>query len=332
MTKTRNHLRTARLALFAVAITAALRAAAPPPSQLEYPEARELVHKGLDLLMNGDPDAATEVFRQIQSRDPQSPLGYLYEADAVWWKIYYTTANLVDPEVLDVVSSPTTPYDSHFEDLVNLTITRAAALRSVHRDEARNNLNQALAYALRARLAGLRGQDLPTARAGKKMRSFCQAALRLDPNLTDAYLGLGIYNYFVDTLPTIVKLLRFLIALPGGSRQVGLEQLHRVIANGDLTVSDARFQLAKDYSRHNERQYAKSLELFQGLARDYPGNPLWTLLMGSLECRLDRPQPCEAAYRDVLKQTPGELSEVKRAVHAAAVTALQRLHPDEKIE
>jgi predicted Zn-dependent protease len=145
-------------------------------------------------------------------------------------------------------------------------------------------------------------------------------------------LGLGIYNYFVDTLPTIVKLLRFLIALPGGSRQAGLEQLHRVIAEGDLTVSDARFQLAKDYSRYNERQYAKSLELFQGLAHDYPGNPLWTLLIGSLECRLDRPQPCEAAYRDVLKQTPGEQSEVKRAVHAAAVTALQRLHPDEKVE
>lgn len=331
MTKTRNHLKTARLALFSVAVTSALQAAAPP-RQLEYQEARQLVHQGLDPLMNGDPDAATEVFRQIQSQDPQSPLGYLYEADAVWWKIYYTTADLVDPEVLDVVSSETTPYDSHFEDLVTLAITKAAALRSTHQDEARNDLYEALAFALRARLAGLRGQDLPTARAGKKMRSFCIAALRLDPNLTDAYLGLGIYNYFVDTLPTIVKLLRFLIALPGGSRQVGLEQLHRVIEKGDLTVGDARFQLAKDYSRHNERQYAKSLELFQELARDYPGNPLWTLLIGSLECRLDRPEACEAAYREVLKQTAGDQPEVKRAVRAAALAALQRLHPGEKIE
>jgi predicted Zn-dependent protease len=164
------------------------------------------------------------------------------------------------------------------------------------------------------------------------MRALSLAALRLDPQLTDAYMGVGLYNYFVDTLPTIVKLLRFLIALPGGSRELGLEQLSWAAQKGDVTRADAKFQLAKDYSRSSEKQYAKSLNLFQEFEREYPHNPLWPLLAADLECRLDRVQPCEASYREVLRQTAGEKAQAKRVVHAAALRALERLHPEEKIE
>lgn len=301
-------------------------------SELEDKEERESSLQGLTLLMDGDPDAAIAVFREIQSRDPQSPLGYLLEGNALWWKIYYATADLIDPDVFDVVSSETTPYDSHFEDLVRIAVSKSYARLAKHEDEARTYLYLGLAYALRARLAGLRGKDLPTARAGKKMRSFMLTAVRRDPNMTDAYLGLGLYNYFVDTLPTIVKLLRFLIALPGGSREVGLQQLRQAAEHGELTRGEAKFLLAKDYSRRNEMQYAKSLEFFQELAREYPHNPLWTLLAGSVCCRLKRTQECEASYRMVFEQTAGETLESKRAIHAAAVLALQRLHPGQKIE
>lgn len=303
---------------------------APSPTQSresDDAEARQLVRQGLDRLMDGDPDAASEIFRRIETQNPQSPLGYLFEADAVWWKIYYTTADLVDPEVLDVVSSATTPYDAHFADLVKTAIAKSAAgLRE--RQDARLYLYQGLAYALRARLEGLRGRDLSTARAGKKMRSLSLAAVRLDPHLTDAYLGLGLYNYFVDTLPTIVKLLRFLIALPGGSRETGLEQLTQVAEKGDLARGDAKFQLAKDYSRLSEEQYAKSLALFQEFGREYPGNPLWPLLAAGVNCRLGHTQECAPAYRDILRRTAGETSEVRRAVNGAARLALQKMHAD----
>ncbi len=295
-------------------------------------ELRDYARRGLHLLMDADLDAASEVFRQIENRDPQSPLGYLLEADATWWKIYYTTSDLVDPDVFDVVSTEATPYDSHFEDLVNAAVSKSAARIRAREDEARNYLYQGLAYALRARLTGLRGRDLPTARAGKKMRSLLLTALRSDPDLTDAYLGVGIYNYYVDVLPTIIKLLRFLIALPGGSRELGLQQLRRASEKGELTRGEATFYLAKDYSRHNEMQYARSLELFQELGREYPHNPLWTLLAGSVHCRLGHNEECEALYREVFKNTAGEKTEAKQAIHAAARLALQRRHPGERLD
>jgi hypothetical protein len=287
----------------------------------------------MNLLMDGDPDAAVEIFRQIQAKDTQSPVGYLLEADATWWKIYYETGNLVDPDVFEAVTALVTPYDSHFNDLLNVAISKAAARLKSKEDVARSYLYLGMAHALQARLVGLRGKDdMRTARAGKKMRSALMKALQLDPNLKDAYAGLGIYNYFVDTLPTIIKILSIFIALPGGNRELGLKQLYDAAQQGELTCGDAKFYLAKDYSRTNEKLYGKSLQLFGELRHEYPHNPLWPLIMGSLHFRLGHTEQGEALYREVLKKTAGEKADVQQAVHRAAREALQRRHPGEKIE
>ncbi|MGD0922823.1 MAG: hypothetical protein ABSA70_13810 [Terriglobia bacterium] len=300
------------------------------PQPQDDSELRVLGRRGLELMMDGDLDSAIRIFRDIQGRDPQSPLGYLLEADATWWRIYYATANLVDPDVFAATDLPTTPYDSHFKDLVNATITKSESRIRAQQDVARNYLYQGMAYALRARLEGLRDRDLPTARAGKKMRALLLRALQLDPNLTDAYLGVGIYNYFVDTLSAIVKILSWLIGLPGGNRVEGLQQLQLTAEKGELTRAEAKFYLAKNYSRQNERQYARSLELFQQLAREYPHNPLWSMVMGSLHCRMGHAQECEALYRQVYRETAGKESEVNQALCRAARNALQRRHREEK--
>ena len=302
--------------------------AAEPTPRTSDSELREMGRRGLDLVMDGDLDAAVRIFRDIQKEDAQSPLGYLLEANAVWWRIYYSTANLVDPDVFAATNLLTTPYDAHFENLLNTTISRSEARIRAGQDVARNYLYEGMAYALRARLAGLRDKDLPTARAGKKMRTHLLKALELDPNLTDAYLGIGIYNYFVDTLSAIVKILRFFIGLPGGNRALGLQQMQRAAEKGELARGEAKFYLAKDYSRWNERQYQRSLELFHQLEHEYSNNPLWPMLIGSLHCRLGQTKECESRYREVLHKTKGQTSEVQQALHRAARNALERRHPD----
>jgi len=285
---------------------------------------------GLDLMMNGDLDAAIAVFQQIQRNDPQSPLGYVLEADATWWKVYYDSANLIDPDVFDVANLEATPYDSHFNDLIDVAIRKADARIRARQELARSYLYAGFAYALRARFEGLHDRDLPTARAGKKMRAYLLRARALDPNLTDAYLGLGIYNYFVDTLSTIVKILSIFIGLPGGSRTEGLRQLQVCAEKGEMARAEAKFYLGKDYSRGNEKQYEKSLRRFQELQQEYPRNPLWPMLIGSLNFRLGKPEQGEAIYREVYQRTAGKSSDLEGAVHQAAGQALGRLHPEEK--
>jgi hypothetical protein len=285
---------------------------------------------GLDLLMDGDPDSAVQVFRGIEESDPQSPLGDLLLADAVWWKIYFASGDLINPDVFDIVNTRTTPYDAQFDTLIDEVIRKAQAKINAREDVARNELYLGMAYGLQARLTGMRGDDLATARAGKKMRATLLDAISKDPSLKDAYLGVGIYNYFVDTLPAIVKLIRWFIGLPGGSREEGLRQIERTATEGDLARGEAKFYLAKDFSRPYEGQYQKSLELFQQLSREYPRSGLWKILEGSLEIELGHKAGGEALYRQVLNETAGSTREAGRAFHRAAKKALLTQHPDEK--
>ncbi len=305
---------------------------APPPAVTTEGATMQLGDKGMARLMNGDLDGAIAIFHQIQVQDADSPLGYLLQADALWWKIYYTTADLIDPDVFDVVYSRQTPYDSEFQTLIQTTIHKAKSRIDQREDVARSYLYEGMAYALQGRLDGLRAKDLATARDGKKMRSFLQTAIGLDPQLTDAYAGLGLYNYFVDTLPGIVKVLRFLIGLPGGNRELGIQQITIAAARGELTRAEAKFYLAKDYTRSNENQFGRALQLFAELSNKYPANPFWRLMVASVDMRLGHRKRGGALYRQIRLETAGSDMLVNKAVHRAVVRALQRLHPREKFE
>jgi tetratricopeptide (TPR) repeat protein len=285
---------------------------------------REIAVRGINKLMDGDFDAATEIFHQIQKSDPESPLGYLLEADANWWKIYLTEANLIDPDVFEALSEAVTPYDADFKRLDELAVRKAETHILKHQDEARNYFYEGLGYGLRARLEALRDHALGTARAGKKLRHLSLAALKLDPNLNDAWFGVGLYNYFEDTLPTYVKMLRFLILLPGGDRHVGLRQIQQAMEKGQLVNSEARFHLAKNYSRSIDRQYARSLELLHQMQQQYPHNPLWKLLAGSIELRMEHVKEGETLYRQVIDETAHPPSDLWKPLHQQAVRALAR--------
>jgi tetratricopeptide (TPR) repeat protein len=314
---------------FAAVVTTARAAARPQPAEADQ---IKVAQQGLDVLMNGNPEGAIKVFQKIQSDDPDSALGYLMEADALWWEIYFTTGNLIDPDVFVVPSGSTTPYNSHFNKLVDKAIARARANRNSNRDVARNYLYEGMAYGLRGRLASMRESNLAAARAAKLMRSLLITTLQHDRNLRDAYAGLGLYDYFVDTLPTIVKLLRWMIGLPGGSRERGLQEIEYAANYGELTNAEALYYLAKNFSRTSEKQYAKSLEFFQQLRSRYPGNGLWTLMVGSLKIRMGHAEEGEALYREVLNQERGKQSVAGKALYEAARNALNRRHPSQRVQ
>ena len=285
---------------------------------------QEIAVCGMNELMDGDFDPAMEIFRQIQKSDPESPLGYLLEADANWWKIHLTEANLIDPEGFEPLSEAATSYDGDFRRLDELAVRKAEARIQAHQDEARSYFYEGLAYALRARLEAFRYHALATAFAGKKCRNLSLAALKLDPNLNDAYFGVGLYNYFVDTLPTYVKMLRFLILLPGGNRLDGLRQIQQAMEKGQLVAGEAKYHLAQNYSRSMDRQFARSLELLRQMEQQYPHNPLWELLAGSIEIRMGDVKEGEALYRQVIDETANSQSEIWKPLHQQAERALAR--------
>ena len=48
----------------------------------------------MDAIYGGDPDAAIAIARGVQRAQPEHPLGYLLEGEALWWKRYCATCEI----------------------------------------------------------------------------------------------------------------------------------------------------------------------------------------------------------------------------------------------
>ena len=59
------------------------------------------------------------------------------------------------------------------------------------------------------------------------LKNALDRALALDPSLHDAYFGIGLYHYYAAVAPAAVKMLRWLLFLPGGDREGGLREMQR---------------------------------------------------------------------------------------------------------
>src|SRR4029077_6178168 len=139
----------------------------------------------------------------------------------------------------------------------------------------------------------------------------------------DADMGLGLYNYYVDTLSAMARVLRFFMGIPGGSKQEGVRLLEHAIAEGVLTPNLARFYLALNLHRY-DLQYEKALGVISPLAEKYPANPLFQLARGDLYAKLGRKEKALACYR-AASALPVQDSECQTRVHElvrASIAAL----------
>ena len=248
----------------------------------------------LDKIYSFDLQGAVEAAKQMQQERPNHPLGYLLEAEALWWRIWCTSADF-KYGMSDVRRRPKLQADQHYFELSARALSLAEA-QIKHGESAEMQFYAGLAEVSFARLYALRVENRNAARAGVRGREHLLRAKSLDAELVDADLGLGLYNYYVDTLSGIARVLRFFIGIPGGSKQEGVRLLEHAIAQGVLTSSVARFYLALNLHRYDQ-QYEKALNVLSPLVEKYPTNPLFQLARGDLYAKLGRKQQALACYR-----------------------------------
>lgn len=272
----------------------------------------------LEKIYSFDLDGAISDARRLQSEHPDHPLGFLLEAEARWWKIWCLAAEY-KYGMTDARRRQKLPTDHDYLDLSAAALTVAETRLKQH-ETAEMHFYAGLASAFAARLYGLRGENRATARAGVKAREHFLRAVQLDPELADADFGLGLYNYYVDTLSTMVKILGFFMGIPGGNKQQGVRQLDHAIADGVLTPDAARFYLALDLHRYDQ-QYEKALTIIGPLADKYPTNPLFQLASGDLYGKLARKEKAVACYR-AAASLPVADEECRARIRNLARTAL----------
>ncbi len=278
-------LMTSRAKLMLLFVSIAIAALASAPARAAGISLPPQAAHALDEIYSGNPDAGIAVAHAIEQSDPQNPLGYAIEAEALWWQIYCESCEIQWGMVDAWKGGKGAEGDAYLK--LARKIVQLANARLARSDSAEMHLYAGMGWALQARLYGLRDDRRKTAHAGVQARAQFIRALQLDPHMADADVGLGLYNYYVDTLSPFVKFLRIFMGIPGGSKQDGIRQLQTGMEHGILLSVVARFYLAKNLRTYDHR-YEQALSIAEPLTARYPHNPVFLLLAGNLNAELGR--------------------------------------------
>lgn len=252
--------------------------------------------RALDQTYNGDPDAAMATAQAIERSQPDSPVGYLLDAEARWWKTYCASCE-IKWGMLDAWKRPKQTDDDAYFALADKAIELARA-QIAKSDTAEPHVYAAIGFALKARLYSLRDEKRAIARSGVAARAECLRALQLDPDMADATAMLGLYNYYIDTLSSIAKMLRFFMGIPGGKKEDGIRQMRVGMEYAAFLAVDTRFYLAKNL-RTYDQHYDEATQVAEPLASSYPQNPVFLLLLGNLNVELGRNEKAAEYFRAV---------------------------------
>ena len=138
-----------------------------------------------------------------------------------------------------------------------------------------------MALGARSQWKVLRDEHLSAARDGKRIKEVLERALELDPGMDDAAFGIGVYRYYAAIAPSYLRMIRWLLLLPGGDREEGLAQMERTSRQGQLARGEADYQLHLAYLWYEER-FDDALALVLDLQSRYPRNPLFRHLEATI--------------------------------------------------
>jgi tetratricopeptide (TPR) repeat protein len=257
------------------------------------PEARQ----AMDYIYTGNLGAAEPIAHALEEEQPDHPLGFLLEAEAQWWRIYCAACQIKWGMVDDWGHGKKPSHDAYLALADQVVHLAKAQLEKS--DTAEMHVYAGLGWALKARVYDERDDHRNVARSGVAARAEFLRALQIDPDTPDATAGVGLYNYYVDTLSPVVKVLRFFMGIPGGNKQEGIRQMQQGMEHGVLFNVDTRYYLAKNL-RTFDLRYQQALDVAQPLAEKYPRNATFLLLAGNLHMELGHSEKAADYFHSAL--------------------------------
>ncbi|GEM_PF-1617155 len=138
-------------------------------------------------------------------------------------------------------------------------------------------VQDATIYFLRGMVLGTEGmvhlQDkeyLDSYSKGKSAVAALEKSLQIDPTNNDAYLGLGMFEYYCSKLTGAIRILAWLIGFSGNSEK-GLEYVTKAMTHGKYSEGAAKVFLAYAYIQFEDK-VDEGVELARSLRARYPKN------------------------------------------------------------
>jgi len=106
--------------------------------------------------------------------------------------------------------------------------------------------------------------------SGKEGRDLMEEIIEEKPDFTDAYLIIGMMNYYADRMGGFIEFVASILGL-SGDRDIGLTYLEKVEKEGDFNNWQAAMILIELYSRLEGNKFA-SLPLLEKMVERFPDN------------------------------------------------------------
>lgn len=209
----------------------------------------ERIEEGIGLALNGQYGEAFELFDRIIDQWPQHPAGYFFKSATLQYKMM----DLEDYR-----------WERDFYALLDTTEDLCQRILRINGEDtwAEFFLGGALGY--RGAYQVKKGRWWSGFKNGRRAKVRLEKALRLNPQLWDAYLGLGTYRYWRSRMTRFLRWFPFI----SDEREKGIRELWLAAQRGIFSSATAKDGLVWIYIE--EEEYGKALSLSQELCGLYP--------------------------------------------------------------
>ena len=289
------------------ALLAALAVASSAPAGVAHPW--DATARGaLDLVYDGDFHGAEARLAVLAAEHPADPVLPYLQALALEWRVEQDPGSRAhDPAVLSLADR-------------SLSLTGASLADDPA--DGRALLARGAAHGVKSRLHLYRWEKGPASREAVRMREALGAARAAGVGALDLDFGLGLYDYYADTLPRFFKVVAFVMRIPRGDRERGLAAIARVARGGSLFHDDeARVQMY-DIHYYFEGRPDRALHWIRAMWHRHPGWPLWGLKLAQL---LGEPTGLWAESAAVARDILGTADEGRHPNYQPVVAAMARV-------
>ena len=240
------------------------------------------IQVGLDKIYNFNWEDGFKAFNSIIKKSPDDPRGYHYKSIIFLW---YYLGNLQETNL-----DSFTYFSDKSLELANQKLTQKTTaelkylIGSIY-------YNKSIAEARS-------GNFLQALWTSNQMKSNFEEAVKLKPDLYDAYLGLGLYNFALSQIPSTLEWAANLVGITA-DKELGLTYVNKTIKKGKLSKIDAQYYLSQLYSRVIV-DHPAAKELLTNLVKRYPKNLLFNFSLAWVEYELNDLSNAEKHLRFVI--------------------------------
>ncbi len=255
---------------------------------------RDLNLAGLNHAYNFDITTANKLFDEAIGVEPLHPRAYIGKAMIFFWQ-YLLSKEDNDKEAFLALADHAIDAGERFEDKYG--------------EDADVKLCLGTIYGYRSFVHGRAKSYLKGAWDGKKSYDYFYDAIQLDPKLYDAYLGIGLFHYFVTFIP---KPLQWIVAVMGvtGDSDAGIREIRAAAQRGTYTKTEAQYYLAQFLPWH-DGDFEDSEKILSNLCSQFPSNTLLRFTLAVWEIRRHDVRAAEEKLRTIVDTPDNDFSGVR---------------------